>query len=194
MSSDIQAFDFSVDLLKALLWEYNDAVTLQSLLREKAAWYEINQTEFWKNWITDVFDLRTANDFGLNVWSIILGQSIYINSTAQSRVSWGFGQYHVNFNRGNFAGGGTQQLPTESARLLLRLRYFQLTSAGTVPEVNRMLAYLFAELGTAYLTDNHNMTQTYIFEFTPSSNIQFVLNNFDILPRPAGVASSITYP
>ena len=73
MAATIQEFDFSVDLLQAILWQYNNATSLQSLLNSEQAWVIENQTEFWENWLRDVFDLRTANEFGLSVWSIILG-------------------------------------------------------------------------------------------------------------------------
>ena len=72
MSGGIQLFDFSVDLLRAILWQYNDATRLQSLLQQKQDWYNEQQTEFWSSWYRDVFNLDTANDFGLAVWSIIL--------------------------------------------------------------------------------------------------------------------------
>lgn len=192
--SDIQEFDFNVDLLKAILWQYNEAETLQALLNSKQDWYNTNQNDFWQNWITDVFDLRTANDFGLQVWSIILGQSIYTNFTNGDPSGYfGFGQYNKNFENGNFAAlsSGNNVYSTDVARALLQLRYFQLISSGTVPETNRMLKYVFGESGAAYLIDNLDMTQTYIFEFSLSSEMTYMLNNTDILPRPAGVGSAI---
>lgn len=195
MSGNIQEFDFSVNLLKAILWQYNEASNLQALLEDKADWYELNQTEFWENWITDVFDLRTANDFGLTVWSIILGQPIYTTFMPDTgKEAFGFGADRFNFDQGNFASdtGTTYRLPKESARLLLRLRYFQLTSSGTVPETNRMLQYLFGAAGNAYLVDNYDMTQGYVFDFALTADVSFILTNFDVLPRPAGVKSTIT--
>ena len=74
---DIQSFDFSVNLLQALLWEYNEASNLQSILTQKQAWYNTNQSNFWNNWIVNVFDMRTANEFGLTVWSIILDLPLF---------------------------------------------------------------------------------------------------------------------
>lgn len=193
MTVDIQQFDFSVDLLRALLWQYNEAGKLQSLLEEKQAWYTENQTNFWTDWYNNVFNLQTANDFGLEVWSIILGQPLFINVAIDGRVSWGFGAYHENFDRSNFAPGasGTFRLPTETARILLKLRYFQLISSGTVPETNRALKWIFGEnYGVAWLNDDHDMTQFYTFTFALPADLIFIFNNFDVLPRPAGVGSS----
>ncbi|OYW80360.1 MAG: hypothetical protein B7Z19_03100, partial [Polynucleobacter sp. 32-46-5] len=133
----IQQFDYSVNLLRSLLWQYEEAANLRALIQAKQDWYDENQRDFWQNWFDNVFNLETANDFGLNVWSIILGQTIYINRAADtSKVTWGFGTYHANFTRGNFGSttGTTYQLPTEVARIVLRLRYFKMTSSGTVPE------------------------------------------------------------
>lgn len=71
-----QEFDFSINLLEALIWQYNNAPRLESLLRQKQTWYDVNNRDFWQDWLRDVFDLRTANTFGLRVWSIILGLSL----------------------------------------------------------------------------------------------------------------------
>src|SRR4051812_32389498 len=103
-NGDVQQFDFSVDLLRAILWQYTGATNLQALLAEKSDWYFANQQRFWTDWFNDVFDLATANDFGLAVWSIILGQPTYIASgpAPADYPAWGFGAYHKNFGNGNF--------------------------------------------------------------------------------------------
>jgi hypothetical protein len=100
---------------------------------------------------------------------------------------WGFGQYRENFNNGNFASIAGTQLTEEQKRLLLRLRYFQLTTGGTVPEVNAFFAYLFAPLGAAYVVDGFAMNARYVFNFPLTSAFELVLDAFDLLPRPAGV-------
>lgn len=193
MTDTIQSIDTSVDVMQSLLWQYNEALRLQSLLQSKQDWYDENQAGFWNDWYTDIFNLKTANSFGLSVWAIILQQPIIFNNVANpNKVSWGFGSPHPNFTRGNFAqtDGYTYILPKETARILLRLRYYQLTTAGTVPEINRMLKDVFSDKGSAYLLDGNNMTQLYIFGFEPGSDLRFIFDNFDILPRPAGVGSS----
>lgn len=199
MTDTIQKIDYSVDLLKAVLWQYDNATNLQEILAARQAWYTENQEEFWINWEKDVFDLRTANSFGLAVWSIILGIPIYINVPNGTGESWGFGEFHANFNRGNFSVGNnsTIQISTEDARTLLRLRAYQIQSAGCVPEINRELADIFTPYSTepgippAFVFDNYNMTCSYIFNFQLPSELQYVLQYFDVLPRPAGVQSNI---
>lgn len=187
--SQKQAFDFSVNLMRALLWQYNDAARLESLLQQKQNWYDVNQQAFWSNWYTDVFDLRTANDFGLSVWAAILNIPIVVTSQddAANKPIWGFDQYRENFNNGNFAVTETSRLTLEQKRIVLRLRYFQLVNTGAVSEINAFLAYLFGPLGGAYVNDNLNMTARYVLKFPLTSSLEMALTEFDLLPRPAGV-------
>lgn len=190
--STIQQFDFSVDLLRALLWQYNDAERLQKLLELKQDWYNDNQRDFWQNWERDVFDLRTANDFGLSVWSIILNVPLVADEGTDpiGKPIWGFGAYRQNFNNGNFAktGSGSVKLTMAQKRLVLQLRYFQLVSRGTIPEINGFLKALWGNEGQVYVIDSYDMTfAIYVFTFSPSSQVQFILEKFDLLPRPAGV-------
>jgi len=188
MSAGVQAFDFSVDLLQVLLWQYNDAARLQGLLERKQEWYNVEHEGFWGDWVRDVFDLRTANSFGLAVWSVILDIPTSIVATDDpDKPIWGFGQYRENFNNGNFATISATNLTLEQKRLLLRLRYFQLVTRGTVPEVNQFLAYLFEPLGTVWVSDGLAMNARYVFEFPLPSDFELVLTEYDLLPRPAGV-------
>lgn len=186
--SQIQAFDFSVDLLRALLWQYNDAARLEGLLQQKQTWYNANQKAFWEDWTRDVFDLRTANDFGLSVWAIILNIPLFVTTQDDAdKPIWGFGQYRENFANGNFASTSSAGLTVEQKRLVLRLRYFQLVTTGAVPEINAFFAYLFEPLGPAYVVDGYDMRARYVFGFPLSSALEMVLTEYDLLPRPAGV-------
>ena len=193
MADQIQPLDFSVNLLRALLWQYNEATTLQSLLEKKADWYEVNQTQFWENWIRDVFDLRTANQFGLVVWGILLGLKLYVNTAPQpSQPVIGFDNIlFANFDNGNFGSknGTSYMLPVATQRIALQLRYARLTGCGAVPEINRILKYVFKDYGRAFVLDYGNMHQQYVFLFPLTSDLKYLFDNYDILPRPAGVKS-----
>lgn len=195
--NNIQEFNYSVNLLQAVLWQYNNAPNLLSLLNLKNEWYNANQNEFWQDWLTNVFDLRTANQFGLVVWGIILGLPLYVNTGADlSQPAFGFGGTNgaVNFNNGNFVpvGGSSYALPIETQRIALQLQYTRLTCAGCVPEINRALVWIFKDYGSCYLIDYNDMTQNYVFNFPVTADLQYLFNNYDILPRPAGVMSTWT--
>jgi hypothetical protein len=189
--TQVQQFDFSVDLLRAILWQYEDAAGLQSLLASKAQWYSENQTEFWESWRRDVFDLTTANDFGCAVWGVILGVPLSLGQPGTgAREVFGFGEFNTNFENGNFGRdrAGVAGLTTEQKRLVLRLRYFQLVSDGSVPHTNFVLQSVF---GQGYVLDGGDMTATYVFETALPSQVIAVLEQFDLLPRPAGVGINI---
>lgn len=192
MSASIEDFDFSVEVLSALIWRNNEAPNLEALLQQKQDWYDANHTEFWNDWIANVFNLDTASEFGLSVWAQILGLPLTLIVPPNTGPQWGFGpasNTRQNFGNGNFgvsaAGVG---LTLDQKRLLLKLQYFKLTTRCTVPEINARLKALLGQYGNVYVLDANNMSfVTYVFGFMPNSALQFVLENFDVLPRPAAV-------
>lgn len=186
---NIQAFDFSTNLLRALLWQHNDATRLESLITQKDAWYDSENREFWDDWIRDVFDLQTANDFGLSVWAIILGIALTPPGEPDEpdKPIFGFALDDENFSNGNFATWFGLPLTTAQRRLVLQMRYFQLVTRATVPEVNAFMSWLFNDLGAVYVVDTGGMRARYVFDFPLSADLEAVIAGFDLLPRPAGV-------
>ena len=188
--STIQAFDFSVDVLRGLLWQHNRALALRSLLESKAAWLEREHAAFWTDWIRDVFDLRTANAFGCQVWARILGVRLALPPTEADEPAFGFNGFHRNFDRAPFATGGPDsvKLTVEQQRLVLRLRYFQLVTRCTPVDVNRFMKYLFADQGLVYMLDPLDMSAvTYVFSFVPDPRLFYVIREYDLMPRPSTV-------
>lgn len=186
----IQTFDASVDLLRAILWQYDSAARLRSLLEAKQRWYDENQRDFWNAWYRDVFDLRTANDFGLSVWAIILDIPLVVVMPATDDEDvFGFGVNNLGYDEGSFGRSlaAADSLTTDQRRLVLQLRYFQLVTRGAVPEINAFLAYIFGTTGRVYVRDNLDMTCTYVFNFVPPASLRQILGGYDVLPRPAGV-------
>lgn len=189
--SQIQALDTSVDVLKSLLWEHNGADKLVMLARLKQQWYEQNQSEFWNNWVRDVFNIDTANEFGLAVWGRILDVPMQVTAAPDvGKPAFGFGANNKNFENGNFGNKSSNVvgLTIAQQRLIIRLRYFQLTARGTEPETNEFLAAMAPDLGRVFVVDPLDMSfVTYFFEQAPNSQVQFILDHYDLLPRPAGV-------
>lgn len=184
-----QLFDFSVDALASLLWQDDVAPTLTALVKLKQKWYDLNFTQFWQNWFTDVFDLRTANFFGCTVWSIILKMPLNIQYPQATENNWGFGPYQVNFDRGNFKPESYTVIPLTplQARTLLQLRYYKLITRTAIPDINKNLARIFAPFGAVWAIDNLNMTMDYVWDFDMPDTMQFIIALYDLLPHGAGV-------
>ena len=186
--------ELHVNLMRAILWQYENAPKVKTLAQGVQDWTNENHSAFWQQWFNDVFNLRTANDFGLSVWSRILDVPLTIRREKRTQSLFGFGlesDGKMNFGRGNFgrANTGDYAVTTEQARKILLLRWFQLTSKPTVPNINKALEIVFGA-GIAYVQDNLNMTNN-LFMFTEMPDYQTIdlLKNTDLLPRGAGVGS-----
>ncbi len=153
-----------IDFEKHIFWQYNNAPNLNALINQKQQWYLTNHSQFWSDWIEDVLDLSTANDYGLAIWGLLL----QVPRT-----------YVVN--------GESLTLTTTSYRAVLKARLRLQSMRGTVPEINKLLKDLFGNYGKAYVIDNHDMTMTYHFDFNLTDLQITVLQNVTLLPRPAGV-------
>lgn len=194
MTQQIQEFDYSVNLTGNILWEYNNSTNLLSLINAKQIWYDENFTQFWTDWYTDVFNLQTANDFGLAVWSIILGLPLFINLFPENnKPIWGLADDNTgangnkNFDNGNFAYEQNGiVLTTEQKRIVLKLRYFQLSTRADVLSVNAFLKFVFGD-DVIYVLDGLDMSMVYVWLFEMDPVLLQALTLYDLLPRPAAV-------
>lgn len=185
----IQTFANDLDVKIGLLWQHNAADKLHALLSGKQAWFDRNHGKFWNDWYHDVFDLRTANEFGCQVWAQILGLRL-VSSSEVGGTPFGFNG--ENFDNGTFTAISSNDvvLPVDLQRIVLRLRYYQLVSKHNAAEVNRVLNYIFKDYGPIYVRDNLNMSITYVFGFVPDPRLIKFIEDNDLLPRPSTVEVS----
>lgn len=189
-----QELDLNVNLLRSILWQYENADKLKALVIGQQEWINENHTKFWNDWIRDVFNLKTANAFGLSVWARILNVSLTIEREENLDDVFGFGAEHANFNNGGFGtvAGAIDNVSVEQARKMLLARYFTLTYAPTVPNINMILEVLFGE-GAVYVVDSLDMRySTYTFDGEPDYRTRELLKNVDFLPRPSAVGVDFT--
>ena len=159
-----------INLKQCLLWQYNNAPALRALILQKQDWYKTHQEDFWNYWYNSVFNLDTADDFGLTVWGEILDFPRQVKS----------------------ADGSLHVLTTEQYRTVLKGQMLKFNMGVTAPEVNRWLSVVFGSQGKAYCLDNLDMTVIpFVFEQSPSDEILWLLANVDFLPRPAGVGYEV---
>lgn len=192
MTDSIQSFSFHSDLLRALLWQYEEAENLKALARYKSDWFERATVSFWQNWYNDVFNIDTATNFGLGIWARILDVPLGVDIPPhdKTKIGTGFGNKKANF-RANFRRNSdyTLSLTQEQKRLIIRMRYFNLTQSPTVSNINEFLERFFGNKDSrVFVLDPLDMTYLYyVFNFNPDERLRVLLENFDLMPRPSGV-------
>lgn len=177
---------FEIDITQVLLWQYNNATRLQQIIENKQTWINENVSTFWDTYYSNIFNVRTANDFGLEVWAIILGIDFPITDVDMDSI-FGFDTGYQNFENGNFFLYGTAILTTEQKRIIIQLMYLKYVSNGTIDDTTKAIRSLYP---TAMALDNMDMTITLAIGELPSNDIEVILDTYDIIPRPAGVKLS----
>jgi len=61
------------DLKKVVLWQYDKAYRLLTVLHMMKTYYEAAVASFWSNWANDVLNIDTCTDFGATLWGFLLG-------------------------------------------------------------------------------------------------------------------------
>lgn len=189
------SYECTIDLDKALDWQRSKAPILQELILKKQAWYEANHCAFWNNWVTDVFNLDTANEFGLSVWSIILDEPIFgvTEVSPLDYPTWGFNaDDDENFGSGSFGTNSDTgyNFTIEQRRIILKLKAYLLSMSGKVPDINKAMARLFGP-GEIVCLDNLNMGFTYVIKSEALVGFIYEIRARDLFPRPAAVSINL---
>lgn len=176
-------FGSIINVEQVLTWQYNDAEKLQSIIQNQQSWIDINVHDFFSSWFDDVFNLDTANDFGLQVWAAILGMKFALPDSIPTLV-FGFNPDAQNFDNGVFLPTDELVLTTEQKRTLLKLRYRQMTSNATIDDINFAVSTI---IPGARAIDTLSMSIIFFYPSIPNGDLIDILDNYDVIPRPSGV-------
>lgn len=196
-----------VDGERVYLWQYCNALRLNSILKSMTDFYQKDVEQFVSDWYKDVFNLKTANSFGLNIWGRILGaprptitpQNFGIDANGAFRFkNANTGTWHsvwlsgvtpqINVEKNPVANPTLYPilLDDETYRLGLLAKLFLLNSNASIADINKFLKYLFPNK-VVYVQDNYNMTMSIIFEFVPTQTDLTIITYEPFSPRPMGV-------
>lgn len=183
-----------INLLSALDWQRSAADIAKQFIENEQRWMEENHCKFWTDWQRDVFNLATANDFGLAVWSIILDEDVFGFQAASpdDYPNWGFGIDDENFYNGSFASENaiTYEFTTSQKRILLQLKAFKvLAMSGPIIQTNTAMENIFGK-GVILAFDNFDMSYVYQLSDTTISGFISEINKRDLFPRPIGIKIS----
>ncbi|HEY6019239.1 MAG TPA: DUF2612 domain-containing protein, partial [Candidatus Paceibacterota bacterium] len=82
-------------------------------------------------------------------------------------------------------------LSDDAFRTLIKLKALANITRLTIPAINQMLLNLFAGRGRCYVTDQGNMSMTFVFEFALEPFEISILTQGNALPTPTGVLSNV---
>jgi hypothetical protein len=160
-----------------------------------------DQTENLENLYDMVWNVLTAQGWGLDVWGRIVGlpggRILHVPGTNEYL---GFNEPGgwTGFNQGGFYSGSTLNnnivLSDPDFRRLILAKAAGNISDGAIPSVNAILMRLFPNRGNAWVVDNQDMSLTYRFDFALTPVELAIIGQADVLPNPAGVAINIQQP
>lgn len=166
------------------------------------------------NFYNYVFNIETAQGFGLDIWGKILGVTRYINVASASYFGFTGVTGRTNASGDSFGGGpsptGAQPfysgqattanfaLSDDAYRVLLYAKALYNITSGSIQSINQILINLFiapvsGRTGNVYVTDGEDMTMTYTFDITPPlTQIEYsIVSQSGVLPRPTGVSATV---
>ena len=157
---------------------------------------------FEATWVDEFYDVvwnvDTAQGFGLDIWGRIVGLESGRYISVDSGDPFGFNdalnQSWQTFNNGTMFDGAAETVVYELAdpayRTLILTKALSNISDSTMSSLNAVLQNLFPGRGRCWVNDLQNMAIRYVFEFKLEPWEVSVIKN-DSLPRPGGVLATV---
>ncbi|MGQ6231527.1 DUF2612 domain-containing protein [Serratia sp. IR-2025] len=158
---------------------------------------------FIDNFHDMIWNIETADTYGLDLWGKIVVVSRLLTVTPSDKF---FGFVEAKnptpviddpqpFDQYPFYTGeqqtSTVSLTNEAYRKLIMLKAMANITDCTIPNMNKMLMYMFGSSGKAYVRNDGGMVMTYVFEFQLSTVELAIVQSSGALPSPAGVTVNI---
>jgi Protein of unknown function (DUF2612) len=181
-----------------IISQYANSPIITGLVAAFDTW--IDQTLDLDNFYDDIWNVTTAQGYGLDVWGRIVGVQRVVE--IQQGQYFGFNEQQPTVQ--DFAPGGlgpfytgvaatsAYSLSDQTFRTLIFAKAMANISNGSVASINAILRTLFVGRGNCYVVDGLNMTMQYVFRFQLLPVELAIVEQSGVLPKPLGVASSIT--
>lgn len=177
---------------QTIISQYGNSATITQLIRDMNQY--IDPRADFDNFYSFVWNVETAQGFGLDIWGRIVNISRELLLPADPNF-FGFnealpGAYPFNeqpFYDGDAAATHTYRLADDAYRQLILVKALANISSTTASAVNQLLQNMFAGRGRCYVNDLGSMSLRYTFEFLLSSYEFAIMTQSGALPRPAGV-------
>lgn len=179
------------NVMDTVLSQYANSPIIMQLVQNLSAYFD--QTKNLDDFYDVIFNINTAQGYGLDIWGRIVGVNRVLQVSAG--LTFGFEEAGtvsaVGFNQGNFFSGGALTnnvaLSDDAFRILIFAKALSNISDGSIASINQILLSLFPGRGNCYIVDGLNMTMTYTFTFATTDVEKAIIQGSGILPKPTGV-------
>jgi len=190
---------------QTLLSQYADSPTIVALINSIND--AIDPSADLQNVYSNLWNISTAVGQGLNNWGQIVGVSRNLQVDV-TPTYFGFNEAYTiptkltgvqPFGQAPMYAGPlatqTYTLGDSDYRKLILVKAAANICNLTAHSINALLTQLFTGYGRAYVQDTGNMSQRYVFEFTPTAVQLAIITNAKVIPRSAGVSAKVVlYP
>lgn len=172
--------------------QYANSPIISQLVRDMESY--IDPTADLAAFYDYVWNVETAQGFGLDVWGRIVNVSRELR-VPDAPLYFGFEQQTGAYPFGEqpfYVGETTSsvyRLGDDAYRRLILTKALANISATSAPSLNRLLQNLFPGRGRCYVNDLGSMQMRYTFEFYLEPWEIAVLTQSGAFPRPAGVGA-----
>lgn len=176
-----------------LLSQYANSPVIAALVDDFAQW--LDPASRFDSFYSLLWNIDTAQGFGLDVWGRILGVNRVMQIPTGSYLGFesddeakpfGFGILY----RGTRTTDNVALTDSAYRTLLFAKAALNITDAS-IPAINAILLNLF---GDGYVRDNNDMTITYVFSATLSPLETAIVYQSGVLPKPCGVSFTVEQP
>jgi hypothetical protein len=185
--------------LQTVASQYANSPTILALIESFNA--AVDPSPDIDNFLTHIWQVETAQGFGLDIWGRIVGVSRIIPSGVGGWVLdtalpvFGFKGMTDGadpFNQAPFMASGSLSNPATTLtdvqfRELILLKALANISRADSPAINTLLLNWMSDRGRAYVSDLGNMEIRYMFEFALEPFEIYIITRSGIFLKPAGV-------
>lgn len=184
-----------------LLSQYANSPAITTLVERFNEW--IDPAADIDNFFNIVWNVETAQEFGLDIWGRIvdvsrnlqivpadtyLGYDEANTGTPTATDAQPFGQAPM-WN--GPPASTTYALVGDAYRKLIMVKALANITDCTAPSINALLRFLFGTEGRCYVADTGSMSIRYVFEFNLSPVELSIMLHSSAVPRPAGVRTQV---
>lgn len=195
----ISVIALAPNLNLTVISQYAQSPVLMQLIQNCGAYFD--QSVNWNNFYLYVWNIASAQGFGLDFWGQVLGVTRYLTIPVTAQYLGLTGSAGTAsgypFDVGVFFDGATDtetyRLPDPDYLTLLYAKAFANICRCCIPVLNQLLMTLFAGYGDAYVIDNGNMAMTFYLGWAPTAIQLAILQQSGVVPHPTGVAVSVTH-